>query len=79
MARIKNRKPEGKFSQWLFYKLIDYNYTQQDVADILHVTKQSISNHVRGCRLPSYPTVIAYCYIFGDNPDEIWKLVEEES
>ena len=79
MTMIKTTKPKGKFGHWLFHKMVDYYYTQQEVADMLHTTKQSISNHVRGVCLPNYPWVIAYCSIFNEDPEEIWKLVEEES
>lgn len=74
------RKPETKFARWLLENMWENGLTQQDVANKLRTTKQSINNQYHGRVNVTFAQVVAYCWIFGnkDDPEEIWKMIEEE-
>ena len=56
--------------------MIKNKMTCADVARELHTTRQIVAYHVNGRTTPSYVWVKAYCDIFNDDIEKIWKLVE---
>lgn len=44
-------------------------YSQQDLADIMNVTKQTISQYERGVRKPDQDTLLELCDIFNVSTD----------
>lgn len=75
MRKTCEMKPKSTFGEWLLSNMIKNDLTCVDVANLLHTTRQSISNHVNDVHKPTYVWVIAYCSIFGDDPDIIWKMI----
>ena len=45
------------------------NFSQQELADKMKVTKQTISQYERGVRKPDYDTVLCLCDIFNVSAD----------
>lgn len=79
----KNRRtrilpPVGKFGNWLRYKMNEHDITYLDLCKQMKISRQTISNHEHHAFKPLYPFVIAYCNILGGDPEEVWKLVEED-
>ena len=77
MKKTFEMTPKGMFGEWLFVNMMKRNLTCSDVANMLHTTRQTISNHINNIHKPTYVWVIAYCSIFGGDPDMLWKTVEE--
>lgn len=75
MPKIGSRRVINKFGHWLNGQMLANNYTCEMLADMLHVSKQTVSNHVRGTVTPSYVFVVAYCSIFEniDDYNDIWN------
>ena len=44
-------------------------YSQQELADKIHVTKQTISQYERGVRKPDYESLMWLCDIFNVSTD----------
>ena len=78
MNKTSEMTPKSAFGEWLFVNMLKNDLTCVDVAKMLRSTRQSIRNHINDIAKPSYVWVIAYCSIFNDNPEEVWKLVNEE-
>lgn len=80
MRTIFNMVPKTSFGRWLKCEIIHNGWSCKNVAEELHITKQSVAYHINGKSKPSYPNVIAYCYLFDQlqNLDRIWKMTEEE-
>ena len=76
--KFTSMRPTTEFGKWLHAKMLKYNMDCGDVAKIIHTTKQSVAFHINGRVNPNFPFVVAYCWIFGDDPETIWKLVETE-
>lgn len=76
--KFDNMGPTTDFGKWLYTKMKERDMTCNDVANRLHTTRQTIAFHINGRPNPSYPFVVAYCWMFGDNPDNIWELVEHD-
>ena len=70
--------PKTRFGKWLYLQMVERDLNCTEVANRLHVTKQIVAMHIGGHHLPNYPFVVAYCMIFGGNPEGIWKLVESD-
>lgn len=70
----------GEFGKWLETRMREKNYTVQEVADILQITRQTVQYHMRMKVCPSFPFVIAYCWVFNDTDDpvEIYELVKRD-
>ena len=75
MRTFKN-DPETKIGAWLLDNMIKNKMTCADVARELHTTRQIVAYHVNGRTTPSSVWVKAYCDIFNDDVEKIWKLVE---
>lgn len=45
------------------------NYSQQELADKMKVTKQTVSQYERGVRKPDYDTILFLCDIFNVSAD----------
>lgn len=73
--KFEAMEPKTEFGKWLYVNMVEHECTCADVAKKLYVTRQTVSFHISGRVMPNYPFVIAYCSIFGGNPEEIWKLV----
>ncbi len=73
-------KGDGKFLEWFYAEMNKRHYTQRDLSKIIGVSSQHISNILHKRFKPNKPFVIALCWTFGmsDNPEDIWKLVEED-
>lgn len=57
------------FTERLRELRIQNNYSQQDLADKMGVTKQTISQYERGVRKPDMDTLTALCDIFNVSSD----------
>lgn len=68
----------GKFGSWLAGKLIDSDMITQECANMLKIARSNVGAHIREINKPSFPDVVAYCYYLGGDPEDIWKLVEED-
>lgn len=73
--KFDNMRPETEFGNWLYSKMVENDLTCTDVAEKLHVSKQTIAYHTNGKVCPNYPFVLAYNTIFGDDVDEVWNMV----
>lgn len=60
MALFKDRLRELRLQK---------NYSQQDLADRIKVTKQTISQYERGVREPDYDNLLALCDVFNVSTD----------
>lgn len=80
MKRTDKMRPKTKFGRWLLDRMIDANYTCEDVANELGTTRQCVRNHIVGVTDPTFVWVIAYCWLFNkmDNLNGIWCLTMEE-
>ena len=76
--KFDNMEPTTRFARWLYIKMQERNMCCVDVAKELRVTRQVIAYHINGHHLPNFPFVVAYCWLFGDDPNTIWKLVETD-
>ena len=74
----KNVGYSGKFGEWLFFKIKELGYTQTSFGKLVGISREQISNQIHQKCKPNRTSVVAYCYYTGDNPEEIWKLVEED-
>lgn len=61
----------AQFSTRLRELRIQNNMSQQELADKIHVTKQTISQYERGIREPDYDYLLALCDIFNVSVDYI--------
>ena len=57
------------FTERLRELRVQSNYSQQDLADKMGVTKQTISQYERGVRKPDMDTLTALCDIFNVSSD----------
>lgn len=57
------------FTERLRELRVQSNYSQQDLADKIGVTKQTISQYERGVRKPDMDTLTALCDIFNVSSD----------
>lgn len=80
MKHTYEMKPGTKFGRWLLDKMLDSDFTCEDVANELGTTRQTVSNHINGVTDPSFVWVIAYCWLFNSTEDlnDIWCLTMEE-
>lgn len=58
----------NEFCVWLYTQMGLREWRTITVADKLKTTKQTVCNHLKGEVMPSFITVIAYCWLF-DEPD----------
>lgn len=52
------------------------NYSQQDLADMIGVTKQTISQYERGVREPDFDNLLALCDVFNVSADYLLGKVD---
>lgn len=52
-------------------------YSQQDLANIMNVTKQTISQYERGVREPDYDNLLALCDIFNVSTDYLLGISDK--
>ena len=64
-SRVKNRIKEFRS---------DRGWTQQELADKVGVSRQSINSIERDRYVPSLPLALAFARVFGCSTDEIFKL-----
>ncbi len=65
MATIRNRVKELR---------LDRGWTQQQLADAVHVSRQSINSIERDRYVPSLELALAFARVFACSTDEIFKL-----
>lgn len=70
-----------KIGLWLNQNMLRCGMRHDDVARKLHVSRVHVTGHASGYHKPTFMNVVSYCWVFGgkDDPEEIWKLVNEES
>lgn len=51
----------GKFGTWLAENMRQRSYTCIDMANLLHVSRQRIVQHIRRETRVDFPNVVAYC------------------
>ena len=78
MYKTGDMKPNGRFGNWLFENMVKRDMTCVDVAKLLRSTRQNIRRHINGLSRPQYVWVLAYCNLFDDDPEKVWRLVLEE-
>lgn len=71
---------EGLFGTWLCNRILWNNRTVEECAEMLHITRACVSQHLHKRSKPTFPMVVGYCWIFNmeDDPKHIWKFVEED-
>ena len=74
MNTIRRMTTTNEIGKWILDNMKRHDMTCVEVARILHCNKQSVSNHIMGKVIPSYIWIVAYCSIFGGDPDEIWQM-----
>ena len=74
MNTIRRMTATNEIGKWILDNMKRNNLTCAEVAQILHCAKQSGSNHIMGKVTPSYIWIVAYCSIFGGDPNEIWQM-----
>lgn len=62
-----------KFGRYISAKRKEAGLKQSDLAEIVHLTRQSISKYETGVCFPDIPTVILFAEIFGVTIDELIK------
>lgn len=69
-----------QFMRWLSNEMRKHNMVRDDLADILHMDKGTVTRHRLGQVMPHFSYVVAYCYAFNDgtDPEDIWNLVQED-
>ena len=80
VPRFKGHQYVGSFGKWLLIKLESNKLTTLSIAKKMRLTRSCVNQHINGyetCK-PTYQTVIAYCHFLGGDPEEIWRLVEED-
>lgn len=70
--------PVGKFGEWLIRKLVENDMTIVSLALKMKCTRQRITLHAKHQIRPDYINILAYVYFLGDDPEEVYKLVEED-
>jgi DNA-binding XRE family transcriptional regulator len=80
MSTNKTRKTEDittdyEFGKWLLDNMLRRGMSCTDVAKALHATRQGVRVHIAGTTKPSYVWVMAYCWLFNEDIEKIWKLV----
>lgn len=80
MKRTTTMNPTTKFGKWLLDKMIERDYTCEDVAKELGATRQAIRNHINGAVSPSFVWVVTYCWLFNSLEDinNVWYSTMEE-
>ena len=76
--RFTKMRPRTEFGKWLHASMMNRQLDCTDVSQKIHTTRQTVAYHVSGHTKPNYPFVAAYCSVVGGNPEEIWKLVEQD-
>jgi hypothetical protein len=71
-------KPTTEFGTWLYNQMKARNYSCEGVAMKLRTCRQTVYNHIVGKTTPTYIWIMAYCQIFNNDPNKIWKLVKKE-
>lgn len=71
---------ERWFDVWFTRKLNESNMTMNEVSEQLMISRQSIYNYKYGKQKPSFPTIVALCWLFGmkDDPYEVYSYVERD-
>ena len=80
-AIMKALRYDKTFTGWLTLRRYERDWSMQELADRIHVTKQHVSNITSGRNKPTFGFVAACCYVFndGDDPEEIYqKYLKEE-
>ena len=72
------KTPTTEFGKWLFGRMKVRNYSCGMVARMLRTSRQTVWSHITGRSKPAYVYVMAYCQIFNDDPNRIWKMVEKK-
>ena len=74
MNTVRRMTATNEIGKWILDNMKRNNMTCTELAQVLHCTKQCVSNHIAGRVIPSYVWIVAYCSIFGGDPDEIWQM-----
>lgn len=80
-ALILAMKQEDEFKMWMVTNKIKYGLTDQNIADKLHMTRQTVTNHYSGRSSVPFVYCMAYCALFGneDDPEKIWKMANDRN
>ena len=73
---------EPDFGAWITMNRLIHDWSSQELADKIHMTKQSVNNMESGRTKVTFGTIAAMCYVFGDgdDPEEIYqKYFKEET
>ena len=72
---IKALAEEPDFGAWLTMKRLMHDLTSRELANKIHMTKQTVSNLETGRTKLTFGVVAACCYVFGDgdDPEEIYQ------
>ena len=67
-------KPTTAFGEWMVIQMGLQDMSIGEVAEKLHITRQTVYNHMHG-PVP-FPYVLAYCWLFECvlEPEEIWEM-----
>ena len=69
MPAIRNRVKELR---------VDRGWTQQELADAVAVSRQSINSIERDRYVPSLPLALTFARVFGCSTDDIFALEDDE-
>lgn len=75
MNTIRRMTATNEIGRWILDSMKRNNLNCVEVAQMLHCTKQCVRNHITGTVTPSYIWIVAYCRIFGGDPEKIWEMV----
>lgn len=73
MNSIRRMTPANEIGKWILDNMKRRGLSCVDVAQKLRCTKQCVRNHITGTVKPSFVWVVAYCRIFGYDPEEVWE------
>lgn len=81
------KKPhfDDNFGNWLYFNIDKVGKSRSEIADYLHISLHSLSDHITGEANPTFSHVIAYCWYFNKfrkpkfdyDPEVIWELAEK--
>ena len=67
-------------TRWLFAVMNVCHINMSGLADKLRISRQAVSALVNGHSKLSFVMVVAICFLCktNDDPEEIWKMIEED-
>lgn len=71
---------KGKFGEWISNRMREFGLTEKDLYKITHqgLTWPKVARHLTGITKPKFASVCMYAYCLECDPEDLWKLVEED-